>query len=245
MDEQQQQDYIERYLNGELDNAEKTAFEEQLSSDTSLQQSVTNTQDLITGIKGTILRQEIAAIHLEEQQKAQFLNNTSENDNQPARKIYWAYGLAASVSIILLLWAGLFNSPSGQELFSEYYQQYPNLISLRNDDASSFVKGMKFYTAAQYDEAIPLLESASVAEEADRQFYLGLSHLSLQQTDKALGYLQPLNTDSNKYHQQVTWYLALAYLQAGQKARAIDQLRSIKANEYQYQSAVKLLDELE
>lgn len=245
MDEQKQQEYIESYLNGELDTAELADFEDRLASDPGFQEKVTIAKEMILGLKGTILRQEIARIHEEEKQTEQKPVITAE---KPVRRLYWSYGVAASISVLLLLWIGLFNTSTEQELFAEYYEQYPNIVSLRGEDQSSLIEGMKFYASGSYEKAIALLEKesdVSPKREADRQFYLSLSYLTTEQSGLAVKALENLNASETKYKQQVKWYLALAYLQQGNRNEALSMLKKIQTGEYQYNQAQEIISEIE
>ncbi|MGB3466954.1 MAG: hypothetical protein WBA74_16865 [Cyclobacteriaceae bacterium] len=245
MEEQEQQELIEKYLNGELTGSDKAAFEEKLSSDDALKESVSLTAELISGLKGAFLRQEIAAIHREEQLKTPI--GKPEKDSKPVRKIYWTYGIAASIGLLMMVWLGFFQTTSDEDLFAEYYQEYPNLVSLRNNEANSFTEGMKYYTAGQYEKAIPLLESETSASQSEneRKFYLSISYLSVGQADKAIDYLQELDTTQNRFQQQVNWYLGLALLYSGNKISALSQLQKIKIGEYQYDKSRDLINKLE
>ncbi|MEL6558482.1 MAG: hypothetical protein AAFQ94_09875 [Bacteroidota bacterium] len=245
MDEQKQQEYIESYLNGELDAAEIADFEKRLASDPDLQETVIIAKEMIQGIKGTILRQEIARIHEEEKQT---ILEPVISTEKPVRKLYWSYGIAASISVLLLLWVGLFNNTTDQELFTEYYEQYPNIVSLRGDDQGTLVAGMKYYAAGDYEKAITLLEkesNASQKNKADRQFYLSLSYLSTEQSELAVRSLEKLNAAETKYQQQIKWYLALAYLQQGERDDALSMLKKIQSGEYQYSQSQEIISEIE
>lgn len=89
MQEQEEQEYIERYLKGELEGTDKDAFEERLSNDDEFRAQVSDVKDIIMGIKGTVLRGEIAAIHEEERLKPGDLSDVENKDEKPVRPLYF------------------------------------------------------------------------------------------------------------------------------------------------------------
>jgi len=235
MEEQVRKEYIEQYLRGELKGDEKSAFEEKLSDEETFREEVETAKSLILGLRGAAVLKEIEAIHQDEQAK-----------ERPSIRLNWVYGIAASVALILFAWWLLPANESDDTLFASNFQPYPNIVSLRNNQVGEFNKGMKYYSAGNYEEVVNYLEKASVPQERlkDQKFYLGISNLALKKPKEAIKYFELLNEAGSRYDQQVHWYLGLAYLLNEEKVKAISTLALIQNDEFEYASARKLLEQL-
>lgn len=93
-----------------------------------------------------------------------------------------------------------------------------------------FQEGMQRYLQQNYSAAAGLLEEA-VRQDPDRQpalFYLGISHLMLGEPDKAIGVLSKLTRmETNPYQEESHWYLAKAFLKKRDLASAQMELEAV------------------
>jgi tetratricopeptide (TPR) repeat protein len=96
---------------------------------------------------------------------------------------------------------------------------------------------LAYYRDDNFEEAVQQL--AKVAKDfprgAEAQLYLGISQLKLEQNPEAIAPLvaaQQLGPEENK--DDATWYLALAYMRAGDQAHAVAELQKLcgHANTY-------------
>jgi tetratricopeptide (TPR) repeat protein len=107
-------------------------------------------------------------------------------------------------------------------------------ITLRGGQSGAatgqFREGMQRYSRGDYAGAITLLEE-SVRLNADLQpavFYLGISHLMVGKAEKAISPLSKLTlAGDNPYREESHWFLAKAFLKRGSIAAAQKELEAV------------------
>lgn len=133
-------------------------------------------------------------------------------------KRFYMIGVAAAiVFIVASTLVFLFDQTDHQELFSEYYSPYYNVLdeAERSLDGEGEDLAMRLYDQRKYEEAITVFEEAiqnNPNSEALR-FYQALSYLSIGQADSAIVQLSPIASASQaRFREPARWYLGLAYL---------------------------------
>ena len=118
---------------------------------------------------------------------------------------------------------------------------FPSLPGVRGQvpyDSAAWQAALMGYERGNFGESAQQLEPF-VANDTFRYrsfaaFYQGLSFLQLEQSDEAVKRFA-LVERPGLYAEQVDWYVALAYLQAGDEAAARAALEGIVAQEGHYQ----------
>ena len=166
------------------------------------------------------------------------------------KKGSWLFKIAASIVLVLLsvfaIYQAIDGSKSNQELFAEYFQPYPDLISVRIIDSqeANWKKGLKSYQLGKYEESLEFFEGSipSAEYQKDVTFYHAVSLLALQRIDEAVVLFQSIK--ESKYRPQVNWYLALAYLHNDEKNRAKEWLSKMRRDDFKWAEAQRLIDEI-
>jgi TolA-binding protein len=116
-------------------------------------------------------------------------------------------------------------APSLEELARVEPPPYSDMVLRYAEDESheSFHKAMQFYVSRDYAHAIPGVRAAAKAspQTASFNFYLGACYLLDGQTDPAiLSFRQTISLGDPAYSESAHFYLAKAFLQKKEVARA-------------------------
>ncbi len=166
------------------------------------------------------------------------------------RQIRRIWFTAAAVIVLAIIVTILFLKPNSSkpsnDLYTKYYTEYPVSSELselsRSDDDLLFA--IKVYEAGDYDRAIILFEMLqdSSTHGAYPRFYMGHAYLHINLTDRAIeAFREILDEDAGQLEQATRWYLALAYLKAGNASLSTEQLKQIDASDSPYRSEARRL----
>lgn len=168
--------------------------------------------------------------------------------------VRWSAGVAAALLIGIVAWQVVGDSsPSYQALTNEYLaMHYPNNETRKGASDISEQRGQAIaaYNRKDFATSARLRALVTTSEEAttDDFFFLGLSYL-YQETPQGAEAIEPLlqatKDPTEELQDEAKWYLALAYVAAGQftEARALLEER-IRAGVWKVAEAKALLDSL-
>lgn len=242
MTEQEKNDQILRYLNGEMDSNEEVDFEKRLEKDSALNQEYEWQATISTGVKQEFI-----------DEKKQMLQQYEESKKPgPYRKFLKAGLLAAS--IIIAIGVGIYFmdfSNSGhnyQFIASKAFAPYPNYIyqntrGANTNSESQLKKGMRYYTLGNYQASTKILtEVTQKSDSALYRFYLGNAYLASDRPEKAIEEFQSIRNELSKELQPNNqWYLALAFLYNGEAESAKRLLKKLADNNSAYRKSAKAL----
>ena len=103
------------------------------------------------------------------------------------------------------------------------------------------------YNEGKYDQAIALWEQLEGQNSmaSDDYFFKAISHLRLDQLEKAIADFQRIRSrsaENPKFQQETTWLLALSYLKAGQLGAAKEELQQVVRDGWRTEKARQLLE---
>ena len=234
--------FIERYLEGTLSPEELKAFQEELHVDEALAEAVEKQR--LTH-KATDLYAQLVT-----KEKVKGIHNKVKR--RTAGKRIRVFSLAASVAILLVAGLGYQFTKTryaNENLVQMTFHPYPDRITTMGVGTEEILgQGMEAYKQGQWAEARALL--ATVPDSSNNfdaaQLYLGISAMQIREYDQAIPPLSRLVEKENAFSEAAQWYLALAYLGAGNEDLARAQLQAIlKAQRYQHEEARKLLHDLD
>ncbi|MFP4288196.1 MAG: tetratricopeptide repeat protein [Bacteroidales bacterium] len=224
----QQFEKIEKFLLNELSDPQKRAFENELAQSKSLQKEVEQFKLMIRALEKEGMREKIGEFH-----KNTIESKKPQPDSQkakPALSIPRAVPYLVAASVLILLGIGLFRffSPSfnNEKIFSEFFEPDPGLItpmSARSDYL--FYDGMIDYKLKDYKSAISKWEElkGEFAGTDTLNYFLGVAHLTLENDEQAIGYLnEALQAPNNEFIHETRYYLGLAYLKQGKINEAVE-----------------------
>lgn len=234
---------IEKYFENNLTEAEKAQFEVLLNSNIEFKDAVKFEKNL----KSAIHKKE--RNELKKQLKS--FEKKQETKVVTMPRLLWI--AAASIVVVgASLWFFTFKTPSNEDLFTQNFQVYPNVIapSVRGTSTTEGDKKLafEFYEQEKYKEAVGVFEK--IAKETNEEypaFYVGQCYMALGDYQKAISSFSGavLTDEKFPFDTQRKWYLALAYLKIGDKenAKLILELLTNYEN-VQTQKATELLENL-
>ncbi len=226
---------IIRYLQEEMNESEKSAFEAQLAQSEELRESLTEMRRAIQASQlfGQLnLRQQLGELEAELSQE--------KPSKVRSFRLYWV----AAASVLMIALAGLwyFNRPlPAPQYFAQYFEPYRAPVNIRSSPGVTDIweQGRKAYEARDFALAAERFGSITPTTGVPtylRDFYWAVSLLSQEPPNakKAVELLKNVAALTTDYQQPAIWYLALAQLQLDQKEEAryyLQQLRMYRSAE--------------
>ncbi|CAN5179528.1 hypothetical protein BH23BAC1_BH23BAC1_48680 [soil metagenome] len=214
---------IQRYLDGDMSRAERLEFEDELQHDPALESLTENYRMITNGIRYHARQDAWNTI----QQLEQEFSDEEIETTSSGRRFLPVYAVAASLSILVLGLAYIiyFNLNKSNRLFEEHFTPYQALVHAptRSEDIPFTLKERAFsaYSNESYQQAISLFEEIDAGEnDPFIWFYLGNSHLAIDNPEPAIEYFQKVLSEQTPLKPQAQWYLGLSFLAKGDKDEA-------------------------
>lgn len=209
-------DIICRYLDNELNEKEKRAFEQRLEKEEDLRKEFEFQRDL----KESLMEDEVMQLR----DKLDKINTEKHNTQifRVRRVILYAAAALVIVMVTVGTWFYVNQLSKGpEELYTEYYSAYENIYSIRsgegmNEDNYNLMRNaMDAYEQKDWEAAERyfkmLLEKES--NNVFVNFYTGIVYLEQQNAQEAIKMFKTVIDDrENLLREQAYWYTALAYL---------------------------------
>lgn len=228
-----QDDLIEKKLDGTLTAEESQHFKVLLRTDPAFAQAYATQRGMITALRE----------HYKEDLHQQLEAGYQTYRENRRRQSY--YGIAAVLLLALL--GGWFWFGTDQSLFDRYYQPYEAVVYRSASSAAN--EAIIYYNQEQYAETIPLLQS--LQQSGDSIAYwtllLGNAYLQLDSTTQAIDQFTQVAavSSNNTYTQYGRWYLVMSYLKNKDTTSAREALQLIARQPGLFQQkAQQLLEEL-
>lgn len=173
------------------------------------------------------------------------------------RRLFTVIGAAAAIGLLLVFAQPLlqkFTPKQYLQLTEQYLKEepFPNPLVRKGEQETAMLRlrAAESYSLGNYQKSIELNELLIKSKEAvvDDYFYLGLSHLYLNEYELALPNLQKasqLSIESrNRFQQEIQWFLSLALIKSEQIESAKATLKAIKSDEWNFAKAQTLIQQL-
>ncbi|MEZ4774538.1 MAG: hypothetical protein R3D00_15240 [Bacteroidia bacterium] len=240
MENQDDFDLIEDYLEGLLDDKAARTVEDRLANDASFASVFRKHQAAHTILKIG------AGIHL----KKKLSSRTDFSQTPQSHKVYrlrWYWALAAGLALVLLIAGfryGKFRY-SDENLVKYYTGAYAgnSLRGVSDSDTSRWVQAMQAYEARNYEQAIHLFKSIGTSDIhfMESQLLLGNALLLTRNPGAAVLPLRQIaDSHDSRFSTTAEWYLLLALVGNHQETEAMklaDKLASDKNHPYQKSAA--------
>ena len=133
-----------------------------------------------------------------------------------------------------------------EELFSNYFSPYENLITVRSDKPKDKLlqEAMSYYSVKNYNDAAKLLKKHLTENPDDNliSLYLGISFLVLGSHKKAAVIFRKILKSGNPViADHARWYLALSNLKESNISEALNELSNIGKKSIYYRKAGNLI----
>src|SRR4030042_4769284 len=180
-------EFIERYLDGEMNSPELIWFEKELDSNEWLQKEV----KLRKKVNQAILDENSMKFRDElEDAYADYMNNGDSSSDRKRKFIVTGSVLVSVMAGVILILYLTGKQYTNQQLFDKYYEPYESNITFRSADNElnpDLVLAMQFYENKNYNEALKLFESILLTEpgRVGLNFYSGISQMEIKEYDIA------------------------------------------------------------
>jgi hypothetical protein len=222
---------IERYFNEDLSKEELEFFELEMQRDEEFKIEVTQYEYVFGGLKEARARKLKSDFKKIEDQ----LHSRRPKYNFSVSSIM-RYGAVATVAVLLTIAAFNFSNLEPviktEQVFSEYFRPYPNVIApvtrTTEVDDSDLKHVMSFYDAKEYDAAIEGFDKlmADVELKNEMLFYKGVALLAKGEAAEARDHFESMD-QTNNFSNQRKWYLSLALVQLNEITDAKQLLNEI------------------
>ena len=208
---------IERYLDDEMSEDERNAFEYRLTKDSDLSKALLMQKSAIADIKKYWeLKTEMNEIY------SRVKSESNQTIQPKSNRGIW-YGIAASIALLILALFLIKNlgTPNHKKIYASYYAPFTQDNQFRGFDTnlndSLYIKAILLYNQQEYDKAAGLF-SDMIDQNGGLEvlyIYLGSSYLNLDRDSEAKKVLRETEYFSdNRIVQHGRWYLALAELKS-------------------------------
>ena len=242
--------HISSYLEGEMDDSQREAFEEACRQDVELRSALK-----------TELQARMAIHEYAKKERKDFYSKPGylEKPGVLSKTSKWSSYLrvAAFFSIICVFGLVVYRyvrTPGLEELYERNFQLYPVSMerstgnaTMMNTDSLWQLAGQA-YQQGKWEVSAPLLqdlvEDDSFAARDLARLLLGNIALAQDNPESAIGVLQQIDRDNLALRYDVAWYLALAYLKQGNKKLAIEELKILEGSKEYKERAEKAREKL-
>jgi len=205
------EDYIESFLNGELQEEEVLSIERRMAQDPEFKNSVMMQKAIMKGFSNKRKK--------DLKHKLQELERSMEPVKQKSGNRIHMYRIGAVAAVLLLLLVAKLVFQTSP--MSKYFEPYPNYAAPVQRGADSF-KGEQafiFYEEGDYRNALEKFQN--LTESDTIAFYKAQCLMATDDLDNASVLLEKLIADKESvFLEQSNWYLALLYLEEGNSEQA-------------------------
>lgn len=213
-----------RYLDGEMERAEKELFESQLQTDRALKQRLESLQVAIASVQQYGTAEKVKSVHSEMMQELSSVHK--EGKVVPMRRfVKYSLAIAASV-IIILVGVNIFTSsqPSSEKLYNEAFVDY-DVSGVRGTESQTDI--VKLYQDHNYNAVIEKSTSQNLTSKDS--LLIGLSFLQQNKLTDAINWFKAISVQSAA-KDDAEFYLALAYLKNKNYNEALNLMEQIHSN---------------
>ena len=240
--------FSERYLAGEMNEAEKEWFRNELGRNEKLREEIALRQKINSALRNhevIQLRSKLAVIG---KKKAE------EQAAKKPRKNGAFTRAAIFTGLILCGSLALMNSRNmtTEEVFERYYKTYDVTTPLRSvTDAgnSDYSTALEYFNISDYRNAAYYFSKvlSNDPRHMESVMMTGISKFEEENYPEAsVSFTKVIDNKDNLFFEDAQWYLALCYLKTGEKAKAVNSLSVIKQSESIYsRNARKILRKID
>ena len=230
--------FIERYIAGEMNDAEQNWFLREIEGNTRLREEVElrKKTDKVLKIHDIIqLRNKLSEI---EKNREHRVPSKASGRRLPI-------GIAAAVAGLIILGSiAFFGSRhlTSDELISQYYKPYDGISvsrSLQTDASTNYSTGIDYYNIHDYKNAALYFSKvlASDPDDMESTMFYGTSSFEEKNYPEAKkSFSKVIDNNNNLFIEDAEWYLALCYLKSNEMKKAVDELTIIKNSRSIYSS---------
>ncbi len=228
--------FIERYISGEMNEAELTWFRKEMDGNEELRREVElrKKADMVLQNHNVIqLRNKLT--NIERKRAAQ---KPVKKRIKPAMLGYTAIIAGFILVGAILIFNG--RSLTSDEILEQFYESYEVTTPSRSQQAilnSDYSTAIEYYNIRDYKNAALYFKKVLSGDSKYMESVMlyGVSNFEIKNYPEAkYSFREVLDNDDNLFLEDAKWYLALCYLQTGELEKAADELNQIKNSESIY-----------
>lgn len=239
---------IKKYLANELSPQERNAFEQEMESDPFLLEAIDGLT--LSNPSWSMPDLNLKEIELNAGIDAQL--NKPKKGKILAMPFFRYAAAACIVGVLALVSWRLFLAPKAldeQTIYAAYFHPltHPDGVVRGAQSKSDEMTAIQAYENEDYFSAIKYYEKLvnNNPINVKNNLFLGVSYLATNQPKKAIEVLSKI-ADSEEYHADIVWYLALSYLKNKDLQQAQSAFASLAKEENYYQAqSVEILNKLD
>ena len=235
--------FIERFISGEMNEAERIWFQKELENNEKLRNEVEmrkKTDIILRRHKVIELRNKLSEI-----EKKRAAEKPVKN---PAKRISLRYaavitGFILVGSITLYYFNG--KSLTNDEILDRFYTSYEVTTPSRSQQAilnSDYSTAIEYYNIHDYRNAALYFSKVLETDPKYMESTMlnGVANFEVKNYPEAKSsFIKVIDNDNNLFLEDAQWYLALCYLRTNDNNKAVDQLSTIIRSESIYRSDAK------
>jgi len=239
---------IKKYLSNQLSPIDRNAFEQEMENDPFLKESV----------EGWSMNDEqLTMAHLNSFEKEIHERIDTKIFEQKKSKVLYmnVFKFAAAACVFGILCAVAYRviftnkNVDEQKIYTAYFKPLTNTdVTVRGEnDTTDEAKAAQAYEKEDYFEALNLYQKlvANNPNNVKNNLFLGISFLATNQEKRAIDVLSKI-TQSEEFHFDIQWYLALSYIKNKELQNALATLNNLTKEENYYQKeAQEIIDKLD
>lgn len=236
---------IHAYLDGTLEETERTAFEEAMEKDELLRKEVDLHRDVDQALAETDilnLRGKLKTIH-------ERVTDPEKGTRILRMKPRHAIAAVAAVALLLIGSAFVFNmirnpSMSPEQIYEMYYQPDDAVMVMRSgntdNNESMLVEALRKYENEDFEGALKLFKKDK--SNLMVHFYSGLAYMEIEHFNEAIRSFQTILDDKqNLFIEQAMWYQGLCYIRIGQTEKAREVFSELNTPGSSYKAKVEFI----
>lgn len=236
-------EYLIRYLDGELNEAEKIEVESELNENNLLWERLESLRVAITAVRQHGTSAKVRSIH-NEMMDEMGVKRLPGKISKVRRITRYSLAAAASILLVFLAFKGFqyFSQPGSEQLFNEAFVDY-EISAIRGTGDLS--EAEMSYAEKNYSAVTDLAATADLSEKDS--LLIGLSYLHLKVLPAATTWFKNISSE-NTYAQDAEFYLALTYIRSNNFDQAFEIIQNIQTHEehlYHKQFSRGFLEKLE
>lgn len=241
-------EWIDSFVDGELDEASKQKFEAELAVNRDLAMEFRLEKDVTAALAQEDII-DFRAKCMEAQNEINLADKKLVRIVHITRR-YW-YAAASILTIGLIIGGMLLFNPgeySSEKLFKMYYKS-GETIGLSRSGNVDMAEALRYFSKNDFQTAEGLFEKILVSDPSNFavMYYAGISNIELKNYPQAIQLFNSIiNEGDNLYTENAEWYLGLTYLAAGEPEKADEIFVNIAAspNHYYNSDANSILEKL-
>jgi tetratricopeptide (TPR) repeat protein len=232
--------FLERYLEGKMQSAEKKWFEAEMEGNPGLKKEL----ELRKKISGHLENQEAIAFR-QSLMNAEARHRKARAQRKAATKHVVQYA-AVFAGLVIIATLSLFTlrNNGDADIASKYSPEYVPLTVSRTSSAmidEAYSMATEYYNRGNYAEAIKWFNRI-VDTDMQVEFLKGSSHMQINQYSEAIGSFSKVVKDNdNLFVEDARFYLAICYLQTDDQERSKELLEAIAGSENRHSKDAKKL----